>query len=263
MKKILALASSLFLLFRLASAQTPLTTAPDFSVKTLDGTIIQLYPLLDDGKVVVLDFFSVSCGPCQLYAPHFQEAFEAFGRNLGNVFFLGINYNGTNSDVMYFDSLFNLTFPSASGLDGGGNAVFHLFQLSAYPTVLVIRSDKVITNPYVWPPTTDNIIDAVLQAGGNLVGLYEHAEETAFQVYPNPMKEFSKLSFQLKQPSKVSAQIQDARGRIVKQLLQPGILPAGTHHMEFSFTELTSGIFFVTLEVNNERLFEKVVVLNR
>ena len=242
-------------------AQTPLTTAPNFSVKTVDGAVIELYPILDQGKVVVLDFFSVSCGPCQLYAPHFQGAFEAFGRNMGNVFFLGVNYNGTNSDVIFFDSLYGLTFPSASGLDGGGNAAYHLFQVAAYPTVLVIKPDKVISHPYVWPPTTENITEAIVNAGGTLVGLDNKQRLYNFNLNPNPVKDQSVVHFTMLQPGMVALELLDLYGRPVRQLMSARMHDAGEHSIKISSEELPNGIFFVTLNVGKERFFQKIVVL--
>ena len=42
-------------------AQTILTEAVDFHIKTVEGVVIDLFPLLDDqNKIVVIDFFSTS-----------------------------------------------------------------------------------------------------------------------------------------------------------------------------------------------------------
>ena len=42
-------------------AQTSLTEAVDFHIKTVEGVVIDLFPLLDDqNKIVVIDFFSTS-----------------------------------------------------------------------------------------------------------------------------------------------------------------------------------------------------------
>ncbi len=43
------------------AAQTTLTEAVDFHVKTIEGEIIDLFPLLDgQNKIVVIDFFTTS-----------------------------------------------------------------------------------------------------------------------------------------------------------------------------------------------------------
>lgn len=59
MKKLLFLVlGSLFALS--ISAQTMLDTAINFSVKDTYGEIYELYPILDEGKMVVIDFFSTT-----------------------------------------------------------------------------------------------------------------------------------------------------------------------------------------------------------
>jgi len=43
------------------AAQTTLTEAVDFNVKTVEGVVIDLFPLLDgQNKIVVIDFFTTS-----------------------------------------------------------------------------------------------------------------------------------------------------------------------------------------------------------
>lgn len=59
MKKIL-LISLLFVASLTMSAQTTLDTAVNFTVKDTYGNNITLFDILDEGKVVVIDFFSTA-----------------------------------------------------------------------------------------------------------------------------------------------------------------------------------------------------------
>lgn len=232
----------------LGKTQTPLTVAPDFWVKTIDGEVLELYPILDQNKIVVLDFFSVSCGPCQFYAYDFQLAYEAFGSNLGNAFFLAINYNGTVSDVRFFDSLFNITLPSVSGLDGGGNTVFHQFQMAAYPSVIVIKPDRSISSQYIWPPTSENIQEAVILAGGLLVGLDAPAtEKTQFSISPNPSSGKAQIKYTAEKTDHVSLSIYDLKGRLIQ--LENKLYPvfAGENNINIDLQMLENGIYIVEL----------------
>lgn len=59
MKKLL-LISLLFVASLTMSAQTTLDTAVNFTVKDTYGNNITLFDILDEGKVVVIDFFSTA-----------------------------------------------------------------------------------------------------------------------------------------------------------------------------------------------------------
>ncbi len=187
-KNLLILFSASFaLLGNNLQAQTPLTEAVDFHVKTPDGTTIFLFPLLDDeDKIVVIDFFSTGCGYCQTYAPDFQTSYEDFGENEGNVYFMKINWGSDNAAVMAFDSTYGLTMPTVSGTQGGGNQVFNDYQILSYPTVIVITPDHNIFNQYIWPPDAQTIDSVVLAAGGIMTGQREFAANDRFRLYPVP-----------------------------------------------------------------------------
>jgi thiol-disulfide isomerase/thioredoxin len=244
-------------------AQTPLTTAVDFNIKILDGTVIELFPLLAQNKLVVLDFFSTSCGPCQTFAYDFQLAYEAFGFNEGNVVFLGINFNGTNEDVRYFDSLFNITVPTASGLDGGGNKVFNAYLVAAYPTVIVIKPDHSISSQYVWEPTVANITEAVINAGGLFVGQNENeSTETKASLYPNPSFKETTLDFELENPAVVKVTIKDMGGRLISVPFPETFLNKGFYQKKINDGSLLSGIYLVELSVDKRATFKKMVVQN-
>ncbi len=59
MKKIL-LISIMFIAALSMSAQTTLDTAVNFIVKDTYGNNIELFDILDEGKIVVIDFFSTA-----------------------------------------------------------------------------------------------------------------------------------------------------------------------------------------------------------
>jgi len=59
MKKIL-LISIMFIAVLTMSAQTTLDTAVNFTVKDTYGNNHELFDILDEGKIVVIDFFSTA-----------------------------------------------------------------------------------------------------------------------------------------------------------------------------------------------------------
>lgn len=158
----------LFLLLLTGSAQSQVAidSALAFSVKDVDGVQHHLYEYLDAGNLVVIDFFTTNCGPCQTYASEISASYEYFGCNSGNVIFLGMNWGSDNQAVRVFDSIWGAEYPSVSGLQGGGNNVVDAYQVLSYPTVILIAPDRTILNNHIWPPATDSINALVIAAGG-------------------------------------------------------------------------------------------------
>lgn len=149
-----------------AKGQVNINTAVDFNVKDVESESHHLFNYLDENKIVVLDFFTATCGPCQTYATQISDAYDYFGCNTGNVIFLGINWGSDNDEVRLFDSLWDARYPGVSGIQGGGNAVVENYQVLSYPTVCVITPDHLIYQNYIWPPEYDSIVQVVLLAGG-------------------------------------------------------------------------------------------------
>lgn len=231
----------------------------DFTVKTLDSEMIELFPLLEDGKIVVINFFSTSCGPCQVFAPDFQEAYANFGENQGNVYFYGVNYNGTNYQVAQFADIYQLFMPLSSGLEGGGNAAFELYETTSYPTVFIITPDGQIFNNYVWEPTVENITNAVVEAGGLLVGSSEVQQAMDALVYPNPASHEARLVFSLDFSASVVCKVFNKTGALVSQAEIS--VSAGENYIEIPVSDLSSGTYFVAVEANHKVLHRTAFIV--
>lgn len=247
MKKFTYLIIFLFTI-QISSAQTPLETAVDFNVKDIHGNTISLFPLLDEGKLVVIDFFSTSCGPCALYAPEIEASYQDFGLNEGNVFFMSICWGDDNAGVAYFDSAYNITHPSVSGSQGGGNIVHNDYLIISTPTVILIAPDREILEQYIWEPTQENLNAAITAAGGTMVGIDDEitAKENPLFIYPNPATDRVNVRVDVIKDASYRLEIINLLGTKVHETI-PSLLSSGEHILTTDVAGLPAGTYFIRL----------------
>src|SRR5690606_17626680 len=179
--------------------------APDFTVTDTHGETHRLYDYLEAGKVVVLDFFYTTCGPCQYYSPQVNLAYEKYGCNTGDVIFIAIDHNDSDAEVLAYDAQYQIQYPSVSGLNGGGNSVVNLYHILAFPTFYVIDSTKSIIEQ-ITPPTLQ-VFDYRFQQHGiqpvdcNLSGSIDLENFDKPALFPNPLASGMNLNLRLVNPS--------------------------------------------------------------
>jgi hypothetical protein len=85
------------------------------------------------------------------------------------------------------------------------------------------------------------------------------AGDTFFDVYPNPFNSSSIISFSLAQDSRVQIQLVDVTGRNLQTILN-GNLVAGDHELPLNRVQLSAGIYFLQLKMNEEVITKKIVI---
>ena len=172
--------------------------APDFTVTDTEGNTHRLYDYLEAGRTVILDFYYTTCVPCQFYSPQVNLAYEKYGCNNAETFFMAIDYDDTNAEVEAYDEEYNIQYPSVSGLNGGGNAVVNDYDIIGFPTFYVIDSTKKIVE--VIDPPTLQVFDFRF---GNLgiepaiceTSILDIGPSTSYPtVIPNPLSAGSELN---------------------------------------------------------------------
>ncbi|MFP4025536.1 MAG: T9SS type A sorting domain-containing protein, partial [Thiohalospira sp.] len=78
-------------------------------------------------------------------------------------------------------------------------------------------------------------------------------------VYPNPITDFSTVSYFVNSEAKVSLNILDANGRIVKNLVN-GKQDKGQYNININVQDLTSGIYFCQLVSGNKKITKKIII---
>jgi peroxiredoxin len=110
-------------------------TAPDFSLKWIDGEEYSLQKLLARGPVFV-SFFKVSCPVCQFTFPFLERLHKRYGGK--DVTFLGMSQDNARATKEFADE-YGVTFPML--LDAEGYPASNAYGLTNVPTSLLIETD--------------------------------------------------------------------------------------------------------------------------
>lgn len=115
-----------------------LGAAPDFTVETLDGEVVD--PATLQGKVVVVNFWATWCPPCRLEVPALQKLHEEFGSEGLVVLGLSTDAGGVAGVREFLDER-GVTYPVAMA-DGAVRRAFG--GVTALPTTFIMDRDGVI-----------------------------------------------------------------------------------------------------------------------
>ena len=164
MKKLFTLFLALAIGFGL-KAQCPLTQAVDFTATDCHGTEIHLFDILDGGQYVLIDFFFTSCGPCQQATPKVVESYYAMGCNMHDVFYMEISDRDGDAACQNWTNTYGVEYPTIGGPAGGGT-ICNTYQISAFPTVILIMPNHQIVIQDLWPINNAQTIITALEQHG-------------------------------------------------------------------------------------------------
>ena len=85
--------------------------APNFSLKSVSDSLYVLDEL--KGKVVLVNFWAIFCGPCRLEIPDFNELYEKYNKRGFEI--LGISTTDTKQNLEKFLKAYKMDYPVLFG----------------------------------------------------------------------------------------------------------------------------------------------------
>ena len=119
-----------------------------------------------------------------------------------------------------------------------------------------LHYDAVESGLSIWTSIID--IDLI---GVDIKNIFPVAEDI---IYPNPANHLSFYSFKIRKRAKVSLNLYDSYGRVVKNLINNEVLSVGKYIKEVNLEEenLVPGLYFYVLSHGDEYRTKKLVVVN-
>jgi peroxiredoxin len=118
------------------AALTAGTSAPDFTLQSMDGKEFSLHDALKRGPVV-LAFFKISCPVCQYAFPFLERIYKSHGGR--NVAIVGVSQN-SKKDTAGFVKEYGVTFPVLLD-DTNTYPASNAYGLTNVPSIFWIAED--------------------------------------------------------------------------------------------------------------------------
>jgi len=127
--------------------------APDFSLQSIQGEIIQLSDLR--GQVVLVNLWASWCPPCRAEMPAMQSIYERYQTDGFSILAVNAANQDNIANTFEFISKQELTFPVLLDNDG---AVSSAYQVHSLPTSFFIDPDGIIQEVVIGGPMSEVLL---------------------------------------------------------------------------------------------------------
>ncbi len=111
--------------------------AIDFTLASTEGIEVNLFTELDNGKTILMNFFSTSCGSCVIEAPRVDSVYKQFGSGAEQLLVWGIaSPSSPLLGILDFISNTEITYPCFATQNS--DDVFELYNILYTPQIIII-----------------------------------------------------------------------------------------------------------------------------
>jgi pectate lyase len=123
--------------------------------------------------------------------------------------------------------------------------------------------------PYIYQLDDAALVPAIVQASAGRIGFISGIKDDAdiiadsyklYQNYPNPFNPTTTIEYTISKPSKVKMYVSNILGQEVLKLVD-GYVGKGRHHVLVDASQLSSGIYYYSLQVNNTSQVKKMILM--
>ncbi len=117
-------------------------TMTDFSLTDTDGKLYRLSDLLKEKKLVILNFWFTSCGPCKMEFPYFETIAQTHGEDMT---LLAIDPFDSVASIVALRNELQVTFPMMQDIC----KLYLGFDVTAFPTTVFINPEGRIMDIHI------------------------------------------------------------------------------------------------------------------
>ncbi|MBM4429407.1 MAG: TlpA family protein disulfide reductase [Chloroflexi bacterium] len=134
------------------STPAPDNTVVPTTVETFTSETLMQYR----GKIVLLNFWAIWCGPCRLEMPDLEAVYQEYGER--GVVVVGVNVTESAAEILAYAQKLNLTFPLLRDAEAHGTKTY---SIRALPTTLFLDREGQVQYRQLGLMKKDSVVERV------------------------------------------------------------------------------------------------------
>lgn len=237
-------------------------SAVNFSLINCTGDTTTLYPILEQGNVVIL-MYEHECSSCLTVAIRIRNVINTYYSTNQNVQIMYLDNGGNNCAT-------TANWISNNNLIPGTSFKYSNDYNSPYGYGMPVIAIAGGSQHHVYLTTTDvpsatetaihNAIETALQEIANSVPMNTISSDS-FEVFPNPVKNDIIIEYSSSGKQKISFELFDMKGKVV-QIYDQMVIPYGKNQINLPLDKVQNGIYILKASGSHGVIKKQIVVEN-